>query len=228
MIVDKTFGTYKKVMEKPGCKGKQQEVLGIVPVVTTAANALLAQNIIQVKNYHVRFYETIGRIYSKLLDPEITTLEDDNINANYISSSVITDPGNINNELVFQLNTSCKKYIKQLSTDVYPEITRIRELVEEISVLFESFYDVIISAKIEEDDSLKILCEKLNDFIEEFVDETDDEIIKNAALECKIDTTKDTIRNLVDKTEEIIKICNSSLVLIPEDGDDTLPDTVSL
>ena len=117
MIVDKTFGTYKKVMEKPGCKGKQQEVLGIIPVVTTAANALLAQNIIQVKNYHVRFYETIGNIYSKLLDKE---------NVNCISSSVITNPGYINNELIFQLNTSYKQYVEQLSTDVYPEIETIR------------------------------------------------------------------------------------------------------
>jgi len=41
MIVDKTAGTYGKIQEDDR-KGKQRELLGIMPVVTTALNGLYA------------------------------------------------------------------------------------------------------------------------------------------------------------------------------------------
>lgn len=46
LIVDTTGGTYNRVPEDSR-KGEDREVIGIVPVVTTAANALYAQNMIQ-------------------------------------------------------------------------------------------------------------------------------------------------------------------------------------
>lgn len=41
LIVDTTAGTYKKVAEDDR-KNDKREVIGVVPVVTTAANALFA------------------------------------------------------------------------------------------------------------------------------------------------------------------------------------------
>jgi len=41
MIFDKTCGSYKKIQEDHR-KGQQRELLGIVPVVTTAVNAMYA------------------------------------------------------------------------------------------------------------------------------------------------------------------------------------------
>lgn len=59
VIVDTTGSTLGKIPEDTR-KGKDRELIGIVPVVTTAANALLAQSMITVKNHEVSAYESIS------------------------------------------------------------------------------------------------------------------------------------------------------------------------
>lgn len=59
LIVDTTAGTYKKVAEDDR-KGDKREVIGIVPVVTTAANALFAQSLIKTDIKDVKHLETLG------------------------------------------------------------------------------------------------------------------------------------------------------------------------
>jgi len=58
LIVDTTAGTYKKVAEDDR-KGDKREVIGIVPVVTTAANALFAQSLIKTDIEDVKYIETL-------------------------------------------------------------------------------------------------------------------------------------------------------------------------
>ena len=59
LIVDTTGATYKRVPEDIR-KGKDREVIGIVPIVTTAANALYMQNMISLDNYgKIKYYEPI-------------------------------------------------------------------------------------------------------------------------------------------------------------------------
>ena len=48
LIVDTTGATYNRVIEDTR-KGQKREVIGIIPVVTTAANAMYAQNYIDIK-----------------------------------------------------------------------------------------------------------------------------------------------------------------------------------
>ena len=59
LIVDTTGASYGKVTEDFR-KGQKQEVIGIVPVVTTAANALYAQSMISADLSDIYHYETLG------------------------------------------------------------------------------------------------------------------------------------------------------------------------
>ena len=59
VIVDTTGSTLGKITEDSR-KGIDRELIGIVPVVTTAANALLAQTMITVGNNEVSAYESIA------------------------------------------------------------------------------------------------------------------------------------------------------------------------
>lgn len=59
LIVDTTAATYGRVQEDDR-KGVKREVIGIVPVVTTAANAMYAQSYLSVSLSAVRNYEVIS------------------------------------------------------------------------------------------------------------------------------------------------------------------------
>ena len=60
LIVDTTGATYNRVIEDDR-KGFKREVIGIIPVVTTAANALYAQNYISTKELSdIHKFESIG------------------------------------------------------------------------------------------------------------------------------------------------------------------------
>lgn len=63
-IFDKTCGTLKKVMEDER-KESKRECLGIFPVVTTAANALYAQSLIEVQDNEIIDYETVNGVTTK-------------------------------------------------------------------------------------------------------------------------------------------------------------------
>jgi hypothetical protein len=61
MIADIAFNTYDKVPEDTR-KNEKREMIGIMPVITTAANAMYAQRLIEVDKACVIGYETVGKI----------------------------------------------------------------------------------------------------------------------------------------------------------------------
>jgi hypothetical protein len=61
LIADISFNTYGKITEDTR-KNDRREMIGIMPVITTAANAAYAQNLIDVQRQNVIGYETIGTI----------------------------------------------------------------------------------------------------------------------------------------------------------------------
>lgn len=63
-VFDKTCARYQKVMEDDR-KGNQRELLGLFPVVTTAANALYAQSLIAVDDEDVVDYESVKSTITK-------------------------------------------------------------------------------------------------------------------------------------------------------------------
>lgn len=66
LVVDKTRKTYGKVPEDSSHKNDGRELIGVIPIITTAANALYAQSMINVDDANVTDYETIHDV--KTLD----------------------------------------------------------------------------------------------------------------------------------------------------------------
>lgn len=65
IIYDKTFGTYSRIQEDSR-KNVDRELIGILPVVTTAANAMYVQNLIDVEKQNVKNYESVSTIKNLL------------------------------------------------------------------------------------------------------------------------------------------------------------------
>ena len=68
LIVDKTRKSYNKVAEDKQHKDRGQELIGVIPIITTAANALYAQSMINVDKADVLDYETIKNVKTLLKD----------------------------------------------------------------------------------------------------------------------------------------------------------------
>lgn len=62
LIADVAFNCYNRIPEDAARKEDDRELIGIMPVVTTAANAMLAQGLISARNVEACNYETIGAI----------------------------------------------------------------------------------------------------------------------------------------------------------------------
>jgi len=116
VIVDTTCAPYKKIDEsadRTGSirKGKARELLGIVPVVTTAANALYAQKMIKVDAKDAKYYEAVGPVMTQLSG-----------NAGIYAATVDATQGELsgnqayNTDLVRQLNSVYKNYRIQSQT----------------------------------------------------------------------------------------------------------------
>lgn len=67
LIVDTTGASYSKVKEDSR-KGQKREVIGIIPVVTTAANAMYAQSLIQLNLDEISDYEPLKHDSAKALE----------------------------------------------------------------------------------------------------------------------------------------------------------------
>lgn len=79
IIIDKTRGKYGKIAEDKR-KGTQVELAGIIPVITTAANAMQAQSILDLPERFVYDYEPISGV---------ATLKTEDINSNILSAEDI-------------------------------------------------------------------------------------------------------------------------------------------
>lgn len=87
VIADVAFNTYDKILEDTR-KNDRREMIGVMPVITTAANAMYAQKLIEVEKENVIGYETIGSIHTL----DATSLSDvypklANLSANIVKKS---------------------------------------------------------------------------------------------------------------------------------------------
>lgn len=224
IIVDKTCGAYNKIEEladKDGNarKGKAREILGIVPVVTTAVNAMYAQKLIQVENKNAKWYESIG--YCNTLRGETAGIfagDAQNINSEY----------NIfNKDLVRQLNSVYKNYSLQWTNYVDYHCKIVNDIYEKINELAKSVgREDDVSTTV--GDWPATINEEIDILIEVW---SKDELKKTKIADLiaiKIDTTKTiTIGMLQYSIEELAKYWTAELKNMPADGDDTLPNTVS-
>lgn len=74
LIADVAFNCYNRIQEDKERKDYKRELIGIMPVVTTAANAMYTQGLIDVPDIKAYNYETIGAI--RTLDAAAALLDD--------------------------------------------------------------------------------------------------------------------------------------------------------
>lgn len=248
IIVDKTCGTYKKIQEDTR-KGIDREIVGIIPVVTTAANALLAQSMIQVSPDKLHYYEVVG---------DCKTLSADELsNTGILAGTCEEGISYPNTDLVTQLNTKYKGFSKidnldniniELSTigNVVSAIEAIRshEISNGVSVgdildeIVLSNYNLNIdlsnTLSLALDYTFNETIEMFNDSVEKlstaFANDKDPVFMAYLAdiSSCIVDTKVDTLGKLATKVEKIYKYYNIRFELIAADGDVSVPDTVSL
>ena len=222
MIFDKTCGSYKKIPEDTR-KGQDRELIGIVPVVTTAANALYAQKLIEVAPEKAKYYEAVGNIVTQ-------NNENAGISASVISSTTFTK----NNDLVKQLNCTFKDYqikyqgVTTVSETLGTASETLKSLVELSSVDFhqqlvdsgfdpekiETWVDTVNAAV----DGLKynwLECEELSSLIE-----------SESLSDLKIDPATDTVGKLQTSIDKLYFYLNGKAGFHAADGDDTLPETL--
>lgn len=84
VIVDKLGGQYTKTSD-----GK--EVLGVIPVVTTAANAMYFQNLIDSSETLAKAYSSVSAIYNNTGEENDVTLSDDDLAIPFTGNPMTTD-----------------------------------------------------------------------------------------------------------------------------------------
>lgn len=125
LIVDTTNATYSRVKEDYRL-GQKREVIGIVPVVTTAANAMHAQALIQLELAEISAYES-------LKDSSLKALEvyDGDGNLCSIDGVELSTGGLLESDLVKRINTG----------SYYKEYKEVDGLQTNILSVFEDLVD---------------------------------------------------------------------------------------
>lgn len=110
LIVDATGAAYNRVTEDAR-KGVNREVIGIVPVVTTAANALYAQSYLNVELSDIHNYEVLDLSVLK------TLVTDDYKNEGLLSTDVVTRYNTLDyfNTITSTTETSAPVFVGNLS-----------------------------------------------------------------------------------------------------------------
>jgi len=86
-VFDKTCATLNSVVEDKR-KGKNRQMIGIFPVVTTAANAMYAQSLIDVDYEFVTDFETVNKTITKTFSDEDSTTN------SLLSTDIVTQMAN--------------------------------------------------------------------------------------------------------------------------------------
>ena len=220
IIFDKTCAPYKKIQEDSR-KGQQRELLGIVPVVTTAANAMYAQKLIAVENRFAKYYEVVGDINTLLGD----------------TGGIKGNTFNI--DLVKQLNSKYKDY------ELYLE--GAEDTIDTIAGIVDGLQDIIAtqqatnSTLVEELPSDSEAATKLTEWqgiINQAVDNLIQEWQSKELYKEKLKSERETIESLkiqnnvklgiiAQNVAKLLYYYTSTIGWHAADGDDNLPQTIS-
>ena len=138
IIADVSFNTYGKIQEDTRKKEKR-EMIGIMPVVTTAANAMYAQKLIDVANENVIGYETIGDVQTVDVAKDLDLIARFKEFEDYKPNTMLTS------DAAVLLNT--RDYYKYVATLPYRVLCSFTDLpagssVDEVKAkIFEDYID---------------------------------------------------------------------------------------
>ena len=212
LIVDKSCSTYKKIPEDVR-KGVDRELIVILPVVTTAANAMYAQKLIQVDDKFAKYYEVIGNV---------KTLE--NRNDGILGGTIAEPLDEPNPDLAIQLNSTYKKYTRIVDIpkanfdtlgEVYAGLSSLTDIDNDSTI-----DNTTVSSLVNQHNAL------LTDLITSW---SQNEVLSSrvpSLTQLSVVVT-DTVGEFRDRAEQLYADYHASVVWSALDGDPKLPDTVS-
>lgn len=227
VIVDKTCATYKKIPEDSR-KGINRELIGILPVVTTAANALYAQKLIQVDDQDAKYYEAIGNVFTQITQ----SLS----NAGIFGGTIVSAAVSANPDLNVQLNSTYKNYAESLTCITSTDISNLEGVHDTLLNIVNKHTDYVntVIQDIEEVDDVLDLINSYNDLVSSLADtwNKDTQFSAYASEVSSLaigdnDISSCTVGNFSDKVSKLYEYYNSCIKLTTDDGDLQLPDTVS-
>lgn len=237
-IIDKTCASYNRIMEDSEHKNRQREVLGIFPVVTTAANAMYAQSLIQVDNHNVYNYETVGDIKTQFYQDISNIISGNAKDGSLVDYNdgtwVLSDDGTVilsgtsrNNLLAKQLNTSFKNY-KWRCEPVDARIDEIKDIPETLNNMISSLSDDLLFGKVmksamEEHPEISATLEESKDTVNDIILSVNN--IHGVPTFDDIVLDEDTVGKLADTAKALYEHVLGDWV--PADNDDSVPETVS-
>ena len=248
VIVDKTCATYKMI-DADTRKGLQRELLGIVPVITTAANALYTQSLIDVKPYRVKFYEPLGKIDTLragtggILAGNATNEEDnDKSMAELYNTDLVEQLNSVYKHFYvkYESLTSNLETIGQINDTLAECMTLVQEQLKEDTTL--SGFDEIVKKYYEENglsgapDSIREWPELINaaaDAVKaqmlKIADELNSDSLiaeANALDELRIEEDS-TVGDCQTSVSKLYSYLDGYAGIHAEDGDDDIPETIS-
>ena len=249
MIVDKTAGTYGKIQEDDR-KGQDRELLGIVPIITTALNGMYAQKLIKVDDRFAKYYESCGPLYTQ-------NNETGGISANIVASNTVGFSKNP--DLVTQLNSAYKGYHLTFNKGIQQDVSTIGDIVDELNLAIDALLsaegsklDDPITNNSKYDDIKQIIEDKVNPILvglaekvgnitpleeavlstyfpprDGFEANTLAEIIRSYKMVTGAEGDIDTAAELKDTVTRIYNFATTEVGYRALDGDDSLPGTLS-
>jgi hypothetical protein len=198
LIADVAFNSYNRIQEDKLRKDEKRELIGIMPVITTAANAMYTQGLIDVTVENTYNYETIGAI--RTLDAELQ------LGSDYPRSMEL-------------LTTDCARILN--SRDYYKFITKATELSSvSLNISLGNYdADTIPSGEIK---NQIIEYIKTIPTASAYVDDWNGQFQKTKVSD------KELVAEFSFANEFDLDIGDPRYGWHNPDGDDDLPDTVSL
>ena len=243
LIVDTTGATYNRVVEDTR-KGQKREVIGIIPVVTTAANALYVQNYLEVNNkLDVKLFESLqGSVADTLYatDKEgyvlsIDGLEMQNagLSATDLVPKIATDTFFSNIETVSVNGVSAIPFTSEWNNEfgltsidldnlTYEEAEQFMPLAVNVATKKLSSYNNIIKINVSISCDHNLTCN----------DKTDAHYYYVATPTVSVAMTSDEINSYYSDFLSMNGILSDDLLpqfgVHGKDGDDSVPETIAL
>jgi len=204
LVADIAFNCYNRIQEDKNRKDENRELIGIMPVITTAANAMYTQGLINVDNINVHNYETIGEIRTLNAKTVLTASEYEHLSSRTLLTSDCAAILNSRDHYTF---VSSEVVLSSITLTVTEAEIQPYNLS---NVLTSKLRQVLIN-KI---DKLDIKEEYKEEWNGQF--EKDDDFENNGKVQTSI------------RNEKSIPVTDPRYGWHNFEGDDDLPDTVSL
>ena len=211
LIADVAYNSYNRIQEDKNRKDYKRELIGIMPVVTTAANALYTQGFLNIDNRKAYNYETIGAI--RTLDAA-AQLGNDYPTKQTLLTSDCAVVLNSRDHYTFTTTDTCLCTYQMVINDTNVGLSSKTEIKQYIKEAIIGEHDYAISTDTGDLADITLISDYVADWNGQYQSESNSD---NTILTVTFSA----------KTKYDLPIDDDRYGWHNPDGDDDLPDTVS-